>query len=87
MTDDYLTREEAAVYTGLALITIDRYLRDGKIPQVRTELQPWKPWIPKAALDLLLRKRARTHAHTKGATDERGHRQSEEPGAAEGIRG
>lgn len=87
MTEDYLTREEAAVYAGVSLMTIDRRLRDGTLPKHDTGI-PRRVWIPKAALDLLLRKRARMSARTNaGGKDARRSRQEEEPGDPQGVRG
>jgi excisionase family DNA binding protein len=79
MTDEYLTREEAAVYCGVSLITIDRRLRDGVLPKHTSDLLPGRVLIPKAALDLLLRKRARTAARTGGHVNERSRHEGDQP--------
>jgi excisionase family DNA binding protein len=73
MTDDYLTREEAAVYAGVSLITIDRRLRDGILPRHATDV-PRRVLIPRTALDLLLKRRI--SGPTRASTQRRRHERS-----------
>jgi hypothetical protein len=56
---DYLSREEAAAYASVAVITIDRRLRDGSLPKHYNDLRPGRVLIARSDLERLMIARPR----------------------------